>query len=233
MPVTFSFGGSGHHFPFMLGTAFALKTHFDIPWDEVYAHCISSGCSGAMSLLLCSPDEIEQLAVKGITLAHHSVQQSRKDYYVQLIKHLIPATAYRLVGDRLVIGTSEVPRFQASLHDTGYPTQQVLMDKLHSSCRIPLVTGSWSRELDGGFSHHYALSDENTIVITLKRYPRSDIAARKSSYFLEMLLPSAQRMWDLYEQGIREVEENYEALAVKIANGLRDTNSEVHFKPYR
>jgi len=215
----------------MLGVVFALKTHFDIPWEEVHAHCISSGCSGAMALLLYTPEEIEKLAVRAITLAHHPTQLRHDDYYLQITKHLLAATAYRLVGKRLVIGTSDI--FHPLLHDQGYATQQLLLDKLQASCRIPMITGSWNREMDGGFSHQYALADENTIVVTLKRRDRSDIAARTASFFVEMLLPSAQRMWDLYEQGIQEVEDNYEHLARKIANGLDDKRTEVRFTPHR
>ena len=231
MPVTFSFGGSGHHFPFMLGVAHALKTRFDIQWGDVHAHCISGGCCGAMSLLLYTPKQIHQLAIKAITLAHHPLQLQRNDYYSQIMKHLIPATAYKVVGTRLIIGTTSL--FSPLLHHEAYSTQQQLLNKIEATCRIPMITGSWQRELDGGFSHQYALADENTVVITLKRRDRSDIAARTSSFFVEMLLPSAHRMWDLYEQGIQEVDDNYEAIAYKIDRGLQDTRSEVHFTPYR
>jgi hypothetical protein len=231
MPLTFSFGGAGHHFPFMLGVAYGLKTHFSLPWEEVHAHCISSGCAGALALLLCSPAEIEHLATKAITLAHHPLQLAHHDYYLQLIKNLIPYGAYQRTGARLVVGTTELPLLRPVLYGEGYASQQRFLDILYASCRIPMITGNWSRELDGGFSHQYAISDENTIVVTLKRRARSDLAARESSYFVEMLLPSAERMWDLYEQGKRVVADNYEHLEEKITAGLADKNGEVRFSP--
>ena len=45
-------------------------------------------------------------------------------------------------------------------------------------------------EVDGGFSHQYAVSDANTIVITLKTKQRSDLSDPDASFFSEALLPT-------------------------------------------
>jgi hypothetical protein len=230
MPVTFSFGGSGYHFPFMLGVAYGLRTRFELPWDQVSAHCISAGCAGALCLLLCTPREIEQVTLKGILLSH---RLESKNYQSNLLKNLLPYRAAAQVGGRIVIGTTETPLLRPRLHTHGYQTQKHLIDKIEASCRIPLITGSWHRELDGGFSHRYAVSDENTVVITLKQYPRSDVYARRGNYFLELLLPPVSEMWDLFELGFQAVNNNYDVIARKIAAGLADTEGGVNFQPRR
>ena len=231
MPVTFSFGGSGYHFPFMLGVAYALKQRFSIPWEQVHVHCISSGCAGAISLLLYTPEQIEKLAVRAITLAHCSRTATNTQEYLQLIKHILPITASQVLGTRLIIGTTLLPLKRPILYDQGHATQQLLVQRLHASCRIPMITGVWNNELDGGFSHQYAMSDNHTIVITLKEQSRSDLSARKASYFTELLLPSQEDMWALYEQGKKVVAENYDILQTKINKGLQDT-APVYFVPY-
>src|SRR5665647_224721 len=89
MPVTFSFGGAGYHFPFMLGVAYGLQSNFVFNPEEIYVHAISGGMAGAIPLLLYSPEEIEQLQGRAVELAHANVNLSHTDYTAKFIQNLL------------------------------------------------------------------------------------------------------------------------------------------------
>lgn len=213
MPVTFSFGGAGRHFPFMLGVAHGLKKQLRVDWSQVYVHCISSGVSGAMALLLCTPDEIERLLLRGIGACHFT---NTDYYYINVIKSMLPADAYRRLGNRLIIGHTTLPFFQSSLVTGPFQSQQQLIDNVYASCRIPFLTGTLAGRIDGGFSHQYAVFNDDTIVVTLKKKRRSDIYARDISFFSELLLPTRERMLELFALGQQLVRDNLPALQEKV-----------------
>jgi len=217
MPVTFSFGGAGRHFPFMLGVAHGLRTHLDVNWNEIYVHCISSGISGAMALMLCTPVQIEYLLLRGIEAAHTANIEPLQAYYLNIIESMLPSNAYQMVGDRLIIGQTKLPFFQPELVQGPFHSQEQLLSEIYSSCRIPFLTGTLASEVDGGFSHQYAVFDADTVVVTLKRKSRSDVYTQHISFFGEMLLPTRQRMLDLFELGKRTVEAQLPLIRDRIA----------------
>ena len=219
MPVSFSFGGAGYQFPFMLGVAHGLKTHFNLNWNQVIAHGNSSGCAGALALLLCTPAEIDQLVLSGVTAAHSRYPQGVECYFTNLIKSMLPTEAATRVQERLVVGQSRLPFFRSRLVTGPFADQAELIDQVYGSCRIPFITGSFNEILDGGFSHQYAVVDQNTIVITLKHKTRSDLSATHNPFFSEIVLPSPEYMMQLYEHGKKVVADNLPALERKIRLG--------------
>lgn len=216
----------------MLGVARGLKRHFNIDWRRVKVHSISSGASGAIALLLCSPREIDRIAHQSIEITHSTDPSDKEDYYLTILHSLVPANAIRRLGNRLTIGVTEFPSFQPLLLNSPFRNTQELIEAIYDSCRIPFFTGSFGKRIDGGFSHNYAVSDENTVIITLKNRRRSDIHLNASN-FIELKRPSKEQMHQLYLDGQKLVEDNLDLLAEKIMRGVADKSNTVAFRPAR
>jgi hypothetical protein len=223
MPVSISFGGAGQYFPFMMGVAHGLRTHFDVDWTQVHMHCFSSGSSGAMALLICNPSQIDQMVWKGITASQSVHIYPIRGYFINIIKSMMPYNAATLLQDHITIGQTKLPFMRPHLVTGPFSNQGKLLEAIYESCLIPFVTGTVASTIDGGFSHKYATCDVNTIVVTLKGESRSDIVYNKSFFFEEILPPSPAKMLEIYEDGKRAIADNLDLIESKIQAGLRDT----------
>jgi hypothetical protein len=226
MPVTFSFGGAGNQFPYLMGIAHGLRTHFPLDWSQVKVHCISSGCSGAIALLLCTPSQIDELVEKGIYASQTTPHRPSEDYFKALIKSMLPYNAYQLLDGNLSIGQTSSSNMGSIFVSGKYQSQTQLVETMYDSCRIPFITGGTGEMIDGGFSHQYAVYDENTIVLTLKRKRQSDIYLKKYTFFTEILFVSGDEMRVLYEQGKEAVRVNLEMLRGKVERGMMEGEGE-------
>lgn len=196
--TTLSFGPAGTHSPFHIGVALYILENIPFDRSTASAYVISGGALGLTLLLYDDPQLLydrmrgackimAQLKKLGPLAPFHTARICREG-----LDYMLPDDAHIRLGDRVTVGTTRFPSLQPVAHRGPFVTKEALLNALLASSFIP---GFFFRRgvpgyrgfIDGGFSHSYGPEPENSVVVTLSRYPVSVVSGDDNGLHLRFL----------------------------------------------
>ena len=204
----------------------------NIPFDRnrATAYVVSGGALGLTLLLYDDPDILyermrgaceimAELKTLGIFAPLHTARICR-----QGLDHILPDDAHIRLGDRVLTGLTHFPSLRAEARQGPFKTKDALLDALLASAFIPgfffrrFIPG-YHGYIDGGFSHAYIPVPTDSIVVTISRYPVTDVSADSNQIHLNFL--DAAGYMKVFWHGYECARESHPLIVTKlIAAGL-------------
>ena len=228
--ATVSFGPAGTWSSFHAGVAMYVLENIPFDRSRASAYVVSGGALGLILLLYDDPRQLyertrdackimSQLKGLGIFAPFHTARVCREG-----LDYILPDDAHIRLGNRVFVGMTQFPTLRAVTHQGPFPTKEALLNALLASSFIP---GFFFRRfipgfrglIDGGFSHVHGPEPDRSIVVTIARYPESDVSADDNRIHLNFL--DADGYMEVFWLGYASAQRSHEKIVEKLeAAGL-------------
>lgn len=182
---------------------------------------------GLLLLLYSTPEEILAKS-EGVCRIMAQLKHYRNPFSQmtrlcrEALEYLLPLNAHIVLGNRVQVGMTHWPSFKRHTVRGSFETREKLIEALLVSAYIPGFFLSFPHPdypnfVDGGFSHSYCKRPELSVVVTVAKYPDSDVWSDGGMFHLNLM--GYEEYMGLFWKGVESAGRKHEVIVEKLRRG--------------